>query len=107
MQTVLWTTVLMGTACAIHAGWLCYQFTSVSRPGARAVRWMLFGETISMCVFVWFSYLEANGEILDLSPLVASIMRWICFAATLGSTIHLRIMINEVDRRIANGDHIE
>tara|TARA_R110000868_G_scaffold148839_2_gene371007 strand:+ start:8406 stop:8612 length:207 start_codon:yes stop_codon:yes gene_type:complete len=68
---------------------------------------MLFGETVATAAFTWFAYLQASGELHSLDVVVASMIRWICFAATLGSTIHLRIMINEVDRRIANGDHIE
>jgi len=101
MRQILWVTMIMGAVCALHALWLFLLFSTVKRPGARAVRWMLFGETVGMVVFTYFSYLEYIGKIRYLSPAVATLLRWLCFAATMGSTVHLRIMIRQVDRQFA------
>lgn len=93
-----WLTVILGMICATHAGWLSLRFARVDRIGARAVKWILFGQTVSMAVLTVFAYAEWTGTIREIDPAVASLMRGTAFAATLGSTLHLGFMISTVDR---------
>ena len=94
----LWVTVVFGSVCTLHAAWLFIRFVRTSSPGAKAVRWMLFGEAIAMATFTRFAYLELTGEITLLSPAVATAMRWVAMLITFGSTVHLRVMISRIDR---------
>lgn len=102
-----WLTVILGTICATHAGWLFVRFASVDKIGARAVKWILFGQTVSMVVLTVFAYAEWTGTIRAIDPAVASLMRDTAFAATLGSTLHLGFVINKVDRLLDEHGTIE
>jgi hypothetical protein len=102
-----WLTVLLGTISVAHAGWLFVRFASVDKIGARAVKWMLFGQTVSMVILTLFAYAEWVDAVQEIDSMTASLMRDTAFVASLSSTLHLGFVINKVDRLLDEHGTVE
>lgn len=99
MSWLLLVTAIMGAVCFLYSGVHFVFFAQSTRVIAKAVMWMIGGETIAMAIFTAFSTMELLG-IMPTAP-TSTAMRWTAFIGTFASSVHMTWAV----RKIQDADH--
>lgn len=96
MLLVLSITALMGAGCFAYSFYHFVFFARSTRPVARAVMWMIGGESVAMLIFTAFSGMELLGHMPR--PPFTTALRWTAFVCTFASSVHMTHAIRRVQK---------
>lgn len=89
-------TVVIGIlAVGLPLSFAVYFWSDKNGIG-RIISYMLIGETVSMVITLYFSYMSYENFYNTITPTVSMLLRWLIFATAMASTVKLVIYLKRV-----------